>query len=159
MKWIRLTFMMLGLALFLVSACADRRVVPAPDTHIPPASVPRIGGSAPGETRHAARDTTRPNARDVGNQRTEALNRVIRKAERQLSQNRPKAAFATLEQALAMDGQDPYVWHLMARVRLAQGRYRQAISLAQKSDTLAGSHPGLKEKNADLIRRARASQG
>ncbi|HCY85334.1 MAG TPA: hypothetical protein DHV36_09400 [Desulfobacteraceae bacterium] len=155
--------MMIVLTVFALSACADRRVVTAPGTHIPPDNVPQIGGPAPADTRVASRPSSvSPSPEEVrpaSKKRSKALSRMLRKAERQLDQNQPDAAFNTLEQALSMDGRDPLTWHLMAKARLAQGRYRQAVSLAKKSDSLAAEHPEIKKKNAALIRKAQAGQG
>lgn len=163
----RLYCILIAITLFTLSACADRRVVTAPGAHIPPDSVPRIGDPAPAETQVDKRIASRPKAKAVPpkdvrpahHKRSEAMTRMLRKAENQLDRNQPDAAFDTLEQALSMDGRDPLVWHLMAKARLAQGRYRQAVSLAKKSDSLAASHPEIKKKNAALIRKAQASQG
>jgi Tfp pilus assembly protein PilF len=79
---------------------------------------------------------------------------MIRNAENQLKKRQPQLAFSTLEQALYIDGQDPLVWHLMARAQLDQGNVVQAVSLAQKSNSLAAAYPDVKKKNAALLRQA-----
>ena len=84
---------------------------------------------------------------------------MIAKAEKQLGRNDPTAAFQTLERALAIDGQAPLVWHLMAKARLSQGNFAQAQSLARKSNTLAGHRPDLKKKNWTVIAQALEKQG
>ena len=86
-----------------------------------------------------------------------ALTRMIRNAENQLKNRQPQLAFSTLEQALYIDGQDPLIWHLMARAQLDQGNIVQAVSLAKKSNSLAAAYPDVKDKNAALIRKAQGS--
>jgi len=46
-----------------------------------------------------------------------------------------------------------------AKVRLQQGRYGMAESLAQKSNTLAKDNEALKRRNAELIEIARRAVG
>lgn len=92
--------------------------------------------------------------RPVQRPRPEALTRMIENARNQLRRKQPQLAFSTLEQALYIDGQDPLVWHLMARAQLDQGNIDQAVSLAKKSDSLAAAYPEVKEKNAVLLRQA-----
>jgi Flp pilus assembly protein TadD len=87
------------------------------------------------------------------------LDTMIRKAENQLFLHRPDTAFQTLERALAIDGRDPEVWHLMAKAQLMNGQYRQAESLARKSNSLAGDDRSLKKKNWKIIIRALEEQG
>jgi hypothetical protein len=42
----------------------------------------------------------------------------------------------------------------MARSQLDQGNVVQAVSLAQKSNSLAAAYPDVKKKNAALLRQA-----
>ncbi len=83
---------------------------------------------------------------------------MIATAKKQLGQNRPEAAFQTLERALAVDGRDPVIWHLMAGIRMVQKDYDQAESLARKSNTLAAGDFSLKAKNRQIIIDARGSR-
>ena len=127
--------------LLLLSSCADHRVASIPDTHLPPAHLPQIGTPSPNAS------DKRPNVP----QRSKAVDSMISKAKRELDRERPEDAFQTLERALTIDGQDPMVWHLMAKAREMQGKFHQAESLARKSNTLAGENPGLRKKNWRLI--------
>nr|WP_319490611.1 tetratricopeptide repeat protein [uncultured Desulfobacter sp.] len=155
------------LALMVLSACAQKRPVYMPQSHLPPESVPEIGGAVPGQA-------TVPDDSAVGNKgpdvnpmlsavrpvqrpRPAALTRMIKNAENQLKNKQPQRAFSILEQALYIDGQDPLVWHLMARAQLDQGNVVQAISLAKKSNSLAAAYPDVKEKNAALLRSAQGA--
>lgn len=158
-------YFIVSMALIVLSACAEKRPVAIP--HLPPASVPEIGGSVPdqsivpddsavagkGEDQSPLLSAVRP----VQRPRPKALTRMIENAENQLRRRQPQLAFSTLEQALYIDGQDPLVWHLMARAQFDQGNISQAVSLAKKSDSLAAAYPEVKEKNAALLRQAQGS--
>lgn len=66
----------------------------------------------------------------------------------------PNAA-ASLERALRIEPRNPRLWQELARVRLRQGDYAQAESLAQRSNSWAGSDSGLRAENARIIDEAR----
>ena len=71
------------------------------------------------------------------------------------AQNWERAA-ALLERALRIEPRNAHLWHRLAQVRLQQGQYHLAASLAQKSSALAGDDVQLKEKNTRLLKQARA---
>ena len=208
MKKFCVYFLPLMLAISFLPSCGQKQVVPMPGSHIPPASVPQIGGPTRNPDQNQNLDqgqvqdqsgTTSPaqgqaetpaltavqemdippesqtpvpqiggparnDDSDAGQtvaalipesrQRPKALTRMIERAQSQLAENKPEQAFSTMEQALYIDGQDPLVWHLMAKAQLAQGHFQQAVSLAKKSGSLCASYPELKEKNNDLIQQA-----
>jgi len=160
-------FCLIALTLIVLSACAQKRPVSMPQSHLPPQSVPEIGGplmdqsavpdgsavAGDGEDQNPLLSAVRP----VQRPRPKALTRMIKNAEKQLKNRQPQLAFSTLEQALYIDGQDPLVWHLMARAQFDQGNIVQAVSLAKKSNSLAAAYPDVKEKNAALLRKAQGS--
>jgi predicted small lipoprotein YifL len=160
-------FYLLVMALFVLSACAQKRPVSMPQSHLPPESVPEIGGAVPdqrtvtddsavagkGDGQSPLLSAVRP----VQRPRPNALTRMIKNAENQLKNKQPQRAFSTLEQALYIDGQDPLVWHLMARAQFDQGNIAQAVSLAKKSNSLAAAYPDVKDKNAALLRKTQGS--
>lgn len=160
-------FYLIALALIVLSACAQKRPVSMPQSHLPPESVPEIGGpvtgqrAVPGDSGVSGRGKEQnpllSAVRPVQRPRPKALTRMIENAEKQLKNRQPQLAFSTLEQALYIDGQDPLVWHLMARAQLDQGNIVQAVSLAKKSNSLAAAYPEVKGKNAALIRKAQGS--
>lgn len=160
-------FCLITMALIVLSACVQKRPVSMPQSHWPPESVPEIGGPVTGQStmpgdsavagRGEARNPLLSAVRPVQRPRPKALTRMIENAEKQLKNRQPQLAFSTLEQALYIDGQDPLVWHLMARAQLDQGNVVQAVSLAKKSDSLAAAYPDVKEKNAALLRKAQGS--
>jgi predicted small lipoprotein YifL len=163
----KICFYLMVLALMVLSACAPKRPVSMPQSHLPPESVPEIGGTVPDQTTvpddSAVGDKGREAnpllsaVRPVQRPRPAALSRMIKNAENQLKHKQPQRAFSILEQALYIDGQDPLVWHLMARAQFDQGNVVQAVSLAKKSNSLAAAYPDVKEKNAALLRRAQGA--
>ena len=165
-------FYLIALTLILLSACAQKKPVSMPQSHLPPETVPEIGGpeiGGAGPDQSAVPDDStvarkRENqtpllsaVRPVQRPRPRALTRMIENAENQLKNRQPQLAFSTLEQALYIDGQDPLVWHLMARAQFDQGNIAQAVSLAKKSNSLAAAYPEVKAKNDNLLRQAQGS--
>ena len=70
-----------------------------------------------------------------------------------------EAAGASLERALRIEPRNPWLWHELAQLRHAQGQYAQAISIAQKSISFAGSDRRLQALNWRVIGNARVAQG
>ena len=70
-----------------------------------------------------------------------------------------EAAGASLERALRIEPRNAWLWHELAQLRHAQGQYAQAISLAQKSNSFAGSDRRLQAWNWRVIGNARVAQG
>jgi len=72
---------------------------------------------------------------------------------------RTQAAGASLERALRIEPRNPALWQELARIRLAQGQFRQAENLAAKSNALAGDNLRLRTENWRLIGQARLGLG
>jgi len=68
-------------------------------------------------------------------------------------------AAATLERALRIEPRNPRLWQELARVRLKQGDYAQAESVAARSNSWAGGDSGLRAENWRLIAQAREARG
>jgi tetratricopeptide (TPR) repeat protein len=69
------------------------------------------------------------------------------------------SAAATLERALRIEPKNPRLWQELARVRLKQGEYGQAESVAARSNAWAGSDNGLRAENWRLIAQSRDARG
>ena len=69
------------------------------------------------------------------------------------------AAGASLERALRIEPRNPWLWHELAQLRLTQGQYAQAVSLARKSTSFAVQDRHLQALNWRLIGNARVAQG
>ena len=67
-------------------------------------------------------------------------------------------AAASLERALRIEPRNPRLWQELARVRLQQGDFAQAESLAARSNSFAGGDSGLRAENQRIIEAARASR-
>lgn len=80
-------------------------------------------------------------------------------ASQQARAGRHDTAAATLERALRLEPRNPELWTRLAEVRLQQGDYEQAASLAAKSNNLAGNNTALINRNQDIIEQARKRKG
>lgn len=80
---------------------------------------------------------------------------LLDEAKSQVKQGHAAGAVNALERALRLEPKNPYLWHLLGALRLEQGLWQQALSLAGKSNSLAGRLPKLQAANARLITRAR----
>ncbi len=69
------------------------------------------------------------------------------------------AAGASLERALRIEPRNPWLWTELAQVRLAEGQYAQAITLARKSNSFSGGKHRVQAENWQLIGKARVAQG
>jgi predicted Zn-dependent protease len=70
-----------------------------------------------------------------------------------------EAAGASLERALRIEPRNPWLWHELAQLRLTQGQYGQAVSLARKSTSFSVKDRHLQALNWRLIGNARVAQG
>jgi Tfp pilus assembly protein PilF len=68
-------------------------------------------------------------------------------------------AAASLERALRIEPRNPRLWHELARVRLKQGQYAQAESVAARSNSWAADDKALRAENWRLIAQARDARG
>lgn len=70
-----------------------------------------------------------------------------------------ETAGASLERALRIEPRNAWLWNELAQLRLAEGQYAQAITLAQKSISFAGRERRLQAVNWKVIGNARVAQG
>jgi len=123
-----------ALLALLVAACAAPQ--PAPVGEAPP---------APPEPAPAVKESV-------------AIAGLMDSARSDAAAGRLAEAASTLERALRIEPRNPRLWQELARVRLQQGDFPQAESLAQRSNSWAGSDSVLRAENARLIEQARAGQ-
>ena len=141
-----------GLAMALLSGCSvDYGLIGQPDNR---ATLPPITRSAPlppfeAETLPKSAAPEPVVAPEVAH--VEAGQLLLASARKQLANGDTSRAAATLERALRMAPNDPYLWHELAQVRLAAGQWQQAIELANKSRLLAVGNQRLRNKNSELI--------
>jgi hypothetical protein len=79
-------------------------------------------------------------------------------ADLQIRQGKLKSAAQTLERGLRISSKDAQLWSKLAKVRLLQHRYTQAISLATKSNSLARGNQWLVQQNRQIIKNAQQGQ-
>jgi len=91
-----------------------------------------------------------------GNQAVVAL---LESADKYVKSNQLDKAGAALERALRVEPRNAGIWHDLAQIRLHQGQYQQAESLASKSNNLAGGNRTLQARNWKLIGSARKALG
>ncbi len=80
-------------------------------------------------------------------------------AQRDSDAGRNEAAGAALERALRIEPRNPWLWHELAQLRLAQGQYAQAIAMARKSISFAARERHLQALDWQVIGNARVAQG
>ena len=122
---------------------------PAPEPDLPPVQIPEavpvpVPGPAPA-----------PAARTEN----VAIAGLMDTARADAAAGRLANAAATLERALRIEPRNPRLWHELARVRLKQGQYAQAESVAARSNSWAGSDNALRAENWRLIAEARTARG
>ncbi len=91
--------------------------------------------------------------------RNPAVVALLDQSRTQAASGRPEAAGAALERALRIEPRNPALWQELARIRLDQGQYRQAESLAAKANALAGDNRHLRAENWRIIGQARTGLG
>lgn len=84
---------------------------------------------------------------------------LLSRAQQDSDAGRSGAVDASLERALRIEPRNPWLWHELAQLRLKQGQYAQAISLAKKSTSFAGHERHLQALNWRLIGNALVAQG
>ena len=90
---------------------------------------------------------------------TPAIASLIDNARLDSQAGRYSNAAASLERALRIEPRNPRLWQELARVRLKQGEYAQAESVASRSNSFAGRDDALRADNWRLIAQAREAQG
>jgi len=90
---------------------------------------------------------------------TIAVAGLMENARADVAAGRLSNAAASLERALRIEPRNPRLWQELARVRLQQGQYAQAESLAARSNAWAGGDTALRAENARIISEARELSG
>jgi tetratricopeptide (TPR) repeat protein len=131
----------------LLAGCAA-----APPQATPPPQAPAPVEAAP----PAALGVPAAPAPRAGNP---AVERLMASARADQAASRLGSAEATIERALRIAPHDARLWQQLAGIRLQQGEYAQAESLAARSNTWAGSDNALRAENWKLIAQARDARG
>lgn len=100
-----------------------------------------------------------PLAPDTTTSENAAVQLLLAQSQSELQSGHTRSADGLIERALRIAPSDPYAWHALALSRVAQ-HPRQALDLARKSNTLAGSgNSALQAANWMLIGQAWAALG
>lgn len=90
---------------------------------------------------------------------SEAVLSLLNKARQAtLAGDYPRAE-VLLERTVRIEPRNASLWHYLAKLRLAQNRYREAVGLAQKSNNLARANNKLRADNWRIIAHARYQTG
>lgn len=73
-------------------------------------------------------------------------------------QGKAEEAIHSIERALRLEPKNPWLWHRLAVLRFKNHQWRQAVALAEKSNSLSGRYPELRKANTELINRAKRHQ-
>ncbi|GLO46205.1 hypothetical protein PPUN109347_27680 [Pseudomonas putida] len=84
---------------------------------------------------------------------------LIETASQQYADGQLDQAAATLERALHIQPNNPATLHYLGVLRLQQGLYEQAETLAQRSNLRVGNNHALRSRNLQLIEAAHKAQG
>ncbi len=87
-----------------------------------------------------------------------ATGSLVALADRQAAAGDYASAAAQLERALRIRPQDPLLWQKLAWLRLQNGDFDQAATLAARSDSLAGNNATVRAQNRRIVDLARARQ-
>jgi hypothetical protein len=135
-----------ALIALVLAACAAPQPAPVETAPPPVVAAPPVEQPAPVPPSPAP-----PAARE-----SVAVAGLMDSARTDAAAGRLAEAAATLERALRIEPRNPRLWLELARVRLQQGDFPQAESMAQRSNSWAGSDGALRAENARIIEQARA---
>ena len=131
-----------------LAACAAPQPAPVESAPPPAVAAPPVEQPAP----------VPPLAPSSTAKETVAVAGLMDSARTDAAAGRLAEAAATLERALRIEPRNPRLWQELARLRLQQGDFPQAESLAQRSNSWAGSDGALRAENARIIEQARAGR-
>lgn len=144
--------------LLLLAGCASVNKQPSATPAVPGAvsQEPIPQGAIPLPSTEGAIVEPVPKPVMSGNQAVIAL---LDRAQLDTATGHSEAAGASLERGLRIEPRNAWLWHELAQLRLNQGQYAQAISLAQKSISFAGRDRRLLALDWRVIGNARVAQG
>ena len=145
--------------LLLLTGCAGvpaQQPVTLPTSPSSSEAVPPVEVAQPQQSAEPASIAPEPEAAISGNLAVIAL---LDRAMTDNASGQREAAGASLERALRIEPRNPRLWQELAQLRLNQGQYAQAITLAHKANSFAGRQPRVLAENWQVIGQARVAQG
>jgi len=101
-----------------------------------------------------AKPVERPSRPAAPNRTIAAITRLKRTAAEQVNSGKYTKAVVTLERGLRISPGDAILWQQLAAVRLEQKKWRLALNMAAKSNSLAGQRYTLQADNWRIIAKA-----
>ena len=118
------------------------------------------------ETANESKEQTRgsPEITDIQSESPQhvtstAVIALLEDADKNKTTGNYEQAIASLERGLRIEPKNPLLWHQLSQLRLKQGRWEQAITLAKKSNSLSRDNISLQSKNWLIILRANEANG
>ncbi len=96
---------------------------------------------------------------EISREGNQAVAALLESADQYVKSKQLDKAGAALERALRIEPRNAGIWHDLAQIRLHQGQYQQAESLASKSNNLASDNRALQARNWKMIAVARKAAG
>lgn len=155
------------LALVMLSGCTYLAVEEPPRRDVPepaPGAGPSLPPGAPTTPPEQER-STRPVPLPIPEPEPEPLappryhaagEAMVEQARREVLLGNDALAGATLERALRVDGNNPWIWIELGHLRLAAGQRPAAESMARKALSLASRDPAARAEAARLLQKAGA---
>jgi hypothetical protein len=131
---------------------------PAPAAPTQPVTTPPPAPAAPLPAAPPPRPADLPPA-EITREGNQAVVALLDSADKYVKGGQLDKAGAALERALRIEPRNAGIWHDLAQIRLHQGQYQQAESLASKSNNLASGNRALQSRNWKLISVARKAGG
>ena len=100
-----------------------------------------------------------PEPAEISRQGNQAVVALLDSASNYVQSGELDKAAASLERALRIEPRNAGIWHDLAQIRLHQRQYKQAESMASKSNSLAASNRALQARNWRLIAISRRAVG
>ena len=157
--------------IIVLNGCAAPSEKPASTVPVEERSVPV--GIGVDTTRHEARaesTTQEQNVPKVEEYNSQYQNKktpvtgpaviaLLTEADGYAKAGRGEQAAASLERALRIEPKNALLWHRLAVIRLQQGQWEQAVTLARKSNALSGRDHELQSGNWEVIAKAYEALG
>lgn len=94
-----------------------------------------------------------------GQQSSQAVATLLDSAASHVGRGQMDQAAGDLERALGIDPSDAAIWHDLGQIRMHQGELNQALSMFEKSNSLAGDNRFVRAKNWRAIAYIRGQMG
>ncbi|MDS4029528.1 MAG: tetratricopeptide repeat protein [Candidatus Contendobacter sp.] len=133
-------------------------VAPKPEPEPEPEPIQPPARPSPPPAAPAAPPAELPPA-EITREGNQAVAALLESADKYVKSKQLDKAGAALERALRIEPRNAGIWHDLAQIRLHQGQYQQAESLASKSNNLAGGNRSLQSRNWKVIASARKATG